>query len=244
MTLQLQMLGTGGAFSRKYYNNNGLLLTENYTLLIDCGNTALLALHELGRSPESIDAIFITHIHGDHVGGLEEFAFYMNLIHQRKPVLYIAEDLVTPLWENTLKGAMGNGDDLGIRDYFEVITLKKQVTNQIAEGLTLKLLQTPHMPGKSSYSLVINDHIFYSSDMTFQPNLLYKLVYEEKITQIFHEVQLNGVGRVHTSLQELLSLPTDIQGMISLMHYEDNMGDFVGRIGEMKFLEQQKIYTL
>lgn len=244
MTLQLQMLGTGGAFSKKYYNNNALLLTENYTLLIDCGNTALLALHELDRSPESIDAIFISHIHGDHVGGLEEFAFYMNLIHQRKPVLYIAEDLVTPLWENTLKGAMGNGDELSINDYFEVRALQTEVTNQITEGLTLKLIQTPHMPGKSSYSLVINDHIFYSSDMTFQPNLLYKLVYEERITQIFHEVQLNGVGRVHTSLQELLSLPADIQKMISLMHYEDNMGDFVGRVGEMRFLEQQKRYTL
>jgi glyoxylase-like metal-dependent hydrolase (beta-lactamase superfamily II) len=244
MTLQLQMLGTGGAFSKKYYNNNALLLTENYTLLIDCGNTALLALHELGRSPESIDAIFISHIHGDHVGGLEEFAFYMNLIHQRKPVLYIAEDLVTPLWENTLKGAMGNGDELSINDYFEVRALQTEVTNQITEGLTLKLIQTPHMPGKSSYSLLINDHIFYSSDMTFQPNLLYKLVYEERITQIFHEVQLNGVGRVHTSLQELLSLPADIQKMISLMHYEDNMGVFVGRVGEMRFLEQQKRYTL
>lgn len=244
MTLQLQMLGTGGAFSKKYYNNNALLLTESYTLLIDCGNTAMLALHELGRSPESIDAIFISHIHGDHVGGLEEFAFYMNLIHQRKPVLYISEDLVTPLWENTLKGAMGNGDELSINDYFEVRALQKDVTTQISEGLTFKLIQTPHMPRKSSYSLLINDHIFYSSDMTFQPNLLYKLVYEEQVTQIFHEVQLNGVGRVHTSLQELLSLPTDIQQMIFLMHYEDNMGEFVGRIGEMRFLEQQKIYTL
>ena len=244
MTLQLQMLGTGGAFSRKYYNNNGLLLTENFTLLIDCGNTALLALHELNRSPESIDALFITHIHGDHVGGLEEFAFYMNIIHKRKPLLYIAEDLVTPLWENTLKGAMGNGDELSISDYFEVVPLQKEISTQIAEGLTLKLIQTPHIPGKSSYSLVINDTIFYSSDMTFQPHLLYKLVYEESITQIFHEVQLNGIGRVHTSLQELLSLPADIQKMISLMHYEDNMGDFVGRIGEMEFLAQQKIYDL
>lgn len=244
MTLQLQMLGTGGAFSKKHFNNNGLILTQNFTLLIDCGNTALLALHEIGRSPESIDAIFITHIHGDHVGGLEEFAFYMNLVHQRKPVLYIAEDLVSPLWENTLKGAMGNGDELSIKDYFEVIPLEKEVTTQISEGLTLKLIQTPHMPGKASYSLVINDDIFYSSDMTFQPQLLYKLVYEEGITQIFHEVQLNGVGRVHTSLQELLTLPGDIQKMISLMHYEDNMADFVRRIGEMKILEQQKIYTL
>ncbi|MNJ49800.1 ribonuclease Z [compost metagenome] len=244
MSLHLQMIGTGGAFAKKNFNNNGLLSTENYTLLIDCGNTASLALHEVGVSPETIDAVLITHIHGDHVGGLEEFAFYMNLVHQRRPVLYIAEDLITPLWEHTLKGAMGNSGDSSIEDYFDVVALQKEVTTTLAEGLTIRLIQTPHMPGKSSYSLVINDTIFYSSDMTFQPQLLKQLVYDENVTQIFHEVQLKGVGAVHTTLAELLTLPIEIQKMISLMHYDDDKDSYSQKIGEMRFLEQQKVYVL
>lgn len=244
MSLHLQMIGTGGAFAKKYYNNNGLLSTENYTLLIDCGNTAALALHQLGRSPATIDAILITHIHGDHVGGLEEFAFYMNLVHQQKPVLYIAADLITPLWEHTLKGAMGNGKEARLTDYFEVKPLHKGVATTIAEGLTIRLIQTPHMPGKSSYSLVINERIFYSSDMTFQPDLLKKLVYEENITQIFHEVQLKGVGKVHTTLAELRSLPVELQKIISLMHYDDDVESYSQSMGEMRILKQHEIYDI
>lgn len=244
MSLHLQMIGTGGAFAKKHFNNNGLLFTENYTLLIDCGNTASLALHELGVSPDRIDAVLITHIHGDHVGGLEEFAFYMNIVHHSKPKLYIAEDLITPLWEHTLKGAMSNDGDSSIGDYFDIVPLQKDVTTTLAEGLTIRLIQTPHMPGKSSYSLVINDTIFYSSDMTFQPELLKKLVYEENVTQIFHEVQLKGVGHVHTTLAELLALPIEIQKMIFLMHYDDDKDSYSQKIGEMRFMEQQKVYEL
>lgn len=40
MSLQLQMLGTGSAFAKKYFNNNALLGDGSFTLLIDCGITA------------------------------------------------------------------------------------------------------------------------------------------------------------------------------------------------------------
>lgn len=49
MSLSLQMLGTGNAFAKNYFNNNGLLLADDYTLLIDCGITAPLAMHTIGN---------------------------------------------------------------------------------------------------------------------------------------------------------------------------------------------------
>ncbi|MNN48309.1 ribonuclease Z [compost metagenome] len=120
VTLRLQMLGTGGAFAKKYYNNNGLLYANDFTLLIDCGITAPISLHQLGVSLTEIDAILITHIHGDHVGGLEEFAFRMKYEFGRKPILYIADALTEPLWENTLKGGMGQENITCLDDIFEV----------------------------------------------------------------------------------------------------------------------------
>lgn len=244
MTLRLQMLGTGGAFAKKYFNNNGLLYTGDYTLLIDCGITAPLSLHQLGKPLEEIDAILITHIHGDHVGGLEEIAFRMKYAVGRKPVLYIADTLVTPLWENTLKGGLGQDGIESLEDAFEVRTLTEGTACSLSPQLRVEIIRTPHIPGKASYSLYLNEEIFYSADTIFQPDLLTRLTRERNCRKILHEVQLTGKGEVHTTLDELRSLPADIRQKILLMHYGDEMEEFIGRTAEMQFLRQHVIYTL
>jgi ribonuclease BN (tRNA processing enzyme) len=40
------------------------------TLLLDCGATALAAMARFGVDPLAVDAVFVTHLHGDHIGGL------------------------------------------------------------------------------------------------------------------------------------------------------------------------------
>ncbi|NMO94704.1 MBL fold metallo-hydrolase [Paenibacillus lemnae] len=245
MTLKLQMLGTGGAFSRNYFNNNALIFDEDFTLLVDCGVTAPMALHQIDKSWESIDAVLITHTHADHVGGLEELAFQMKLKHNRKMPLYLAESLVEPLWENTLKGGLyQEGTIMSLDDVFTVIPLPVGKAADISPGISLELTHTRHIPGRDSYSLYLNGRIFYSADMTFDPDLIHQLVRDRRCDVILHECQLEGAGHVHTTLDELLTLPEEIQEMIYLMHYADNKNDFEGRIGKMRFLEQQQVYDL
>ncbi|MCA1295112.1 MBL fold metallo-hydrolase [Paenibacillus sp. alder61] len=244
MPLRLQMLGTGSAFAKKYYNNNAILYAEDYTLLIDCGITAPLSLHQLDKSLDEIDGILITHIHGDHVGGLEEFAFRMKFIWGRKPVLYIADKLVHPLWEHTLKGGLTQEGIASLEDAFEVKVLSEGTAHHLSPCLSVELIQTPHIPGKDSYSLYINGETFYSADMIFQRDLLTRLVEERNCRKILHEVQLQGPGQVHTELKQLLSLPAEIRRIILLMHYGDEMENFIGQTEEMEFLRQHQIYTL
>ncbi|MDP4096872.1 MBL fold metallo-hydrolase [Paenibacillus sp. P96] len=245
MTLKLQMLGTGSAFAKTHYNNNALLDSGEAKLFIDFGTTAPLALHHMGLPITDLDAIIITHIHADHVGGLEELGFRMSLIHGRKPVLYVAEALVEPLWEQTLKGGMyqkGMIERMG--DIFEVRPLVPDQATDLVPGIRVELIPTKHIPGKDSYSLFINERLFYSADMTFNPELLTKLVQERGCRAILHEVQLLGEGAVHTTLDELLSLPPELQQMIHLMHYGDEIESFRGCTGEMRILEQQRIYDV
>ncbi|WP_223066424.1 MBL fold metallo-hydrolase [Paenibacillus caui] len=244
MELQLQMLGTGNAFAKTNYNNNALVYSNDFTLLIDCGITAPVSLYELGRNWGQIDACLITHIHADHVGGLEEFAFQMKYVYKRRPVLYIAESLVQPLWDHTLKGGMSQENMNTLADFFEVRPLQEGNIYSLFPSLTVQLIRTPHITGKNSYSLVLNGDIFYSADMTFQPELLKKLVYERGVKRIFHECQLIGPGEVHTTLEELKSLPEDIRSLISLMHYGDEFTDFEGKTSGMPFLKQHQIYEL
>ncbi|MNL71039.1 hypothetical protein D3C87_1961260 [compost metagenome] len=80
--------------------------------------------------------------------------------------------------------------------------------------------------------------------MKFQPELLKKLISERGCRKIYHEVQLTGEGFVHTTLDELLSLPPATRSLISLMHYGDEMEQFQGKTAEMEFLRQHEIYDL
>lgn len=245
MTVKMQMLGTGSAFAKNYFNNNALLLGSGYNLLIDCGITAPLAMHELGRSFEEIDAVLITHLHADHVGGLEELALTLRHKTGRKMTLLLAEALVDPLWEHTLMGGLyQEGITTSLDDVFHVRPLHPDTNYSLSPEINVHLLRTPHIPGKDSYSLLLNEEIFYSADMTFEPKLLTGLVRNRGCRKIYHDCQLEGPGVVHTTLNELKSLPEDIRSRISLMHYGDEKPDYIGRTAGMDFLEQHVIYEL
>ena len=242
--MKLRMLGTGSAFAKAYYNNNALLETGGRTLMLDCGTTAPRALHELGIRFDAIDAILITHIHADHIGGLEEFAFQCKFIYRRKPVLYIANKLVEPLWEHSLRGGLEQESCLTLDDYFDVRPLAEGMPVIPFPGIKVELLRTTHIPGKISYSVLVNDHFFYTADMVFDPQLLERLVNERGVSVIFHDCQLQAPGLVHADLVNLLTLPDELQKIIYLMHYGDDQPSYVGKTGKMQFVEQHRIYEI
>ncbi|WP_183598677.1 MBL fold metallo-hydrolase [Paenibacillus phyllosphaerae] len=237
------MLGTGSAFAKQYYNNNALLHAHGQTVLLDCGITAPLALHRLGKSFSEIDALLISHIHADHVGGMEEFAFQMKFVHKRKVPLYIPAPLIEPLWETTLKGGLMQEELTSLDAYFEVHPLQEGERAFISPGIEVTPIRTKHIPNKASYSFFINDTFFYSADMKFDAGLLNQLV-EQGCTKIFHDCQLKPPGAVHATLDQLLTLPASIQERIWLMHYDDTMPQYRGRTGPMQFVEQHKVYSI
>ncbi|MFC5403142.1 MBL fold metallo-hydrolase [Cohnella soli] len=238
------MLGTGSAFAKSFDNNNALLTVGERRLMIDCGITAPKTLFQLGYTFGDIDALLLTHIHADHIGGVEEFAFQMKFVYGRKPILYIADTLIEPLWEHSLKGGLQQNPGDTLADYFDVKPLSEGVTHELLPGLRAELLLTRHIPNKASYSLLLNDTFFYSGDMVFDLELLESLVNERGINVIFHDCQLHPPGVVHACLPQLLTLPAHIQRLTYLMHYGDDQPDFVGRTGLMKFVEPHTTYEL
>ena len=88
--MKITFLGTGSAFTTKNFQTNTIIERNGKRLLIDAGSDIRFSLQNIGLNYLNIDAIYVTHLHADHVGGMEYLAFcnYFNPRAQNKITLY------------------------------------------------------------------------------------------------------------------------------------------------------------
>lgn len=89
--MKVTVAGSGDAFgSGGRLNTCFWLETAKGTLLIDCGASALPALKMRGLDHGKADAVVLTHLHGDHFGGLPFLLLDAQLLTRRERPLLIA----------------------------------------------------------------------------------------------------------------------------------------------------------
>jgi ribonuclease BN (tRNA processing enzyme) len=65
-----------------------MVTSKTGACLLDCGATALIAMRRFAVDPSSIDAIFLSHLHGDHFAGLPFLLLEQHFVgHRQRPLL-------------------------------------------------------------------------------------------------------------------------------------------------------------
>jgi ribonuclease BN (tRNA processing enzyme) len=85
--VQVTVLGSGDAFgSGGRLNSAYLIESPGATFMVDCGTTVLQGLKRRGVDPASIDFVCLSHLHGDHFGGVPFlFMDFLYDSHRTRP---------------------------------------------------------------------------------------------------------------------------------------------------------------
>ena len=263
-SLDLTFIGTGSAFSKKFFQNNIIVVKKDTHLLVDCGTRATEALALLGLSVSQIDNYLITHTHADHIGGLEEVMLVNRYQMHRKTKLIVPERLRKILWPMSLRGGASfneekDGVNLEFEDFWDPIvpTKVKGGDRELCEvevgDIGLRLFRTIHIPDSTpdwrssfpSYGLILDGRVLFTADTRYDPEMVVDLDAEYGFEAIFHDCQL-FTGGVHASLDEIAGLPAAIRAKTHLMHYGDTIDEFEPRIAKLGFAgiaRQWKTYS-
>jgi ribonuclease Z len=87
MRFELTLLGTSSALPLPdRFTTAQILDIEGRLFLFDCGEGVQIRLRQLGFRPHRIEAIFISHLHGDHILGLPGLLDSMTLHRREHPL--------------------------------------------------------------------------------------------------------------------------------------------------------------
>ncbi len=88
--MRLRILGCGDAFGSGGRLNACFLVEQAAaSFLVDCGASAMISIKRFGVDPNRIRAIFLSHLHGDHFGGVPFFILDAHHVSRRHDPLIV-----------------------------------------------------------------------------------------------------------------------------------------------------------
>jgi len=167
-TVRIHFLGTGDNFGSGGRFQACIHVEAGATrFMLDCGASSLIPMKRAGIRSDEIDVILISHLHGDHFGGIPFFILDAQLISCREVPLVIAgppglTQRVREAMEIFYPGSFGIERKFAV-EYVEMI---EDETRQVG-GLTILPVRVIHGSGAPSYALRIEcagKIIAYSGD--------------------------------------------------------------------------------
>lgn len=222
------IIGVGDAFTAHHHPTALLLEYDGFRLAIDCPDSYREALRnatsKAGREVplQDIDHVLITHVHGDHMNGLEGVAFFKRFAESKRLRLVASQEVRDVIWDERLKAPMGvlwdgtTFSDMTFDSYFDFTPLSW--SEQTAIGpFSIRARQTKHhVPTSALFIEAGGRTLGYSADTGFDPELIEFL---EPADLIIHETNF---GPAHTPYEKLAALPQKLREKMRLIHYADS----------------------
>ncbi len=251
--MKFLFLGSGSAFTigSDNFQSNMLFMSESgKKLLIDCGTDIRFSLSEADLSYLDITDIYISHLHSDHVGGLEYIGFSTKFDPIcKKPILYLSQDIAVELWHKSLAGGMEaiEGELATLETFFRVHPLKPKGSFNW-ENIKFSLVKLNHvdtgfilMPAYGLFFEINNQKVFLTNDTKLCFEELKD--YYEQSDLIFHDCEiLKFPTPVHAHYNELTDLPIKIKNKMWLYGYQPGQLPNAKKDGFLGFVKRGQVF--
>lgn len=233
---EVLMSGVGDAFSLIHWGTHFLVRKNGFVLAVDCPDSFRRALRANGFVNDAgdpldvgdIDAMILTHLHGDHVNGLEMAACYQRFYGDHLLKLYTHQEVAEQLWPRRIEASLGvlwDGEVFHkqqLADFLEIEVVPW------GEPVTIGPFTVETRPTKhhlTAMAMRISDGeatLGYSCDTAYDEGLIAWL---EPCELIIHE---SSLGPAHTPLERLVALPEAIREKLLVAHYPDGLAGATG----------------
>jgi len=205
--MNLNFIGIGGAFNTELGTNSAYIIENNKILFIDFGLDTFekVVRHKL---IEKVDEVYvlITHLHGDHVGGLPTFIQYAYICFNKVVRIINNSQTFTNELKTLLKITAVEETN------YEFINI-----NNLPFSFNIKLRLTTHTPLLECYSVIFIEKegkTLYTSDSNDIEYLKYANE-DPSFLKIYTEV--GEYAAVHTDYNQIKKLDSS---KLILMHIE------------------------
>ncbi len=166
--INVTFLGTGDAYSAGGRCQTAILIEHpDASILLDCGATTLAALNSQNLSFNGLDYVIISHLHGDHIGGLPFLFLHLCYIEPRsRPLEILGPESLEDRTHQLYRAMYSDAASTALP--FELIFTTLEAEKPHKTGL-LKIdpFRVPHLqnPPSLGYSLELDSRrIVYSGD--------------------------------------------------------------------------------
>ncbi len=232
--LRLLSLGIGNAFSAVSYSTCLALEAEGRWLLIDCPHPIRKMMREASLSAgvtldaADVYAVALTHLHADHVSGLEGLAYYSRFLLNRPLNLLAHKSVSEHLWTGHLAAGMqyarhepgGPVAEYHLADFFDLHDLPQHQTGTgqslVCGPFSISTFPATHsVPTTALFVEAAGRKIGYSADTAYDPRLIEWL---SPADLIVHEA---NEDYPHTPYERLAALPESLRKKMLVVHYPD-----------------------
>lgn len=214
----LRFIGVGNAFAPELGSASIVLERRLHPLLmVDCGQEAYGEYER--RYQELPTAVFLTHAHMDHVGGMERLFYrtYFDLERRGKLRLYVPAAIVPVLQERLANypEVVAEGG-ANFWDAFQLIPVSRGFWHG---GLRYTVFPVRHHAPDTAFGIALPGSFVYTGDTRPIPEQL--SVFDPGTELIAHDCALSG-NPSHTGIADLeREYPEHMRRRFVLYHYEN-----------------------